>query len=124
VIIGGKDMYSWRETSVFLAVRILDFLVGSGDALGAFPGAVGVVLVLVCPYGFYLFKIGMAVVVYCVVLYCSFIVIDRLISCTYVVCFVISICVWKSGVPRKKFASCTRKTFDRLITAHIIRKAL
>jgi hypothetical protein len=32
------------ETSVFLAVRILDFLlVGPGDALGAFPGAVGVV---------------------------------------------------------------------------------
>jgi hypothetical protein len=29
----------------------LDILVGSGDALGAFPGAVGVVLV--CPYGFY-----------------------------------------------------------------------
>jgi hypothetical protein len=38
------------ETSVFLAVRILDILVGSGDALGAFLGAVGVVLD--CPYGF------------------------------------------------------------------------
>jgi hypothetical protein len=33
-----------------LAVRILDILVGSGDALGAFPGAVG--MVFVCPYGF------------------------------------------------------------------------
>jgi hypothetical protein len=51
----GVGDHRWKkdallETSVFLAVRILDILVGSGDALGAFPGAVGVVLV--CPYGF------------------------------------------------------------------------
>jgi hypothetical protein len=52
----GVGDHRWKkdallETSVFLAVHILDILVGSGDALGAFPGAVGVVLL--CPYGFF-----------------------------------------------------------------------
>jgi hypothetical protein len=69
VIIGGKDMYPWRPRCFWQFVFWI-FLVGSGDAVGAFPGAVGVGWV--CPYGFYLFKIGIAVVVYYVVLYCSF----------------------------------------------------
>jgi hypothetical protein len=50
----GVGDHQWKqdallETSVCRAVRSVDSLVGSGDALGAFPGAVGVVLV--CPYG-------------------------------------------------------------------------
>jgi hypothetical protein len=51
-------------------------LVGSGDFLGAFSGAVGVVFD--CPYGFLSVKKWIVVVVFCVV-FCSFVVIDRLI---------------------------------------------